>query len=114
MAGGLHGVGSSVVNALSEDLVATVRRDGREYTQSYRRGKPTGKLKRMGAVKGHGTTMHFRPDTELFGKKLSFDAALVRERLEARSYLHKGLKLTLRQGEKGKHRFSPLAGGCER
>ncbi|TPW00773.1 MAG: DNA topoisomerase, partial [Alphaproteobacteria bacterium] len=62
VSGGLHGVGSSVVNALSESLTATVRRDGYEHTQSYRRGEPTGKLKRGGVARGHGTTMHFRPD----------------------------------------------------
>ena len=93
VAGGLHGVGDSVVNALSGELTATVRRDGREYTQSYRRGDPTTKLVKGESTNKHGTTVHFRPDPQIFGDKLKFDAELVRERLEAKSYLHKGLRI---------------------
>src|SRR6516165_182117 len=59
--GGLHGVGSSVVNALSKKLVATIRRDGFEWEQSFRRGKPTTGLKKLGAFRGHGTTIYFEP-----------------------------------------------------
>jgi DNA gyrase subunit B len=102
VSGGLHGVGSSVVNALSEQLVATVRRDGHEYTQSYSRGAPTSKLAKKGEVRGHGTTMYFRPDPQIFGTR-SFDAKEVAERLEAKSYLHKGLRILLvdqKSGEK--------------
>src|SRR5262245_60453840 len=64
--GGLHGVGSSVVNALSHDLVATVRRDGFEYQQKYRRGKPVTPLKKTGTARGSGTTMYFKADPEIF------------------------------------------------
>src|SRR5829696_2193095 len=67
--GGLHGVGSSVVNALSQELTATVKRDGAEWRQSYKRGKPTGKLVKVGAARGTGTTISFRPDPEIFGKQ---------------------------------------------
>ena len=67
--GGLHGVGSSVVNALSEELVATVKRDGAEWKQSYTRGKPTSKLTKGAPARGTGTTIFFRPDPEIFGKQ---------------------------------------------
>src|SRR6476661_5450099 len=59
--GGLHGVGSSVVNALSEELVATVRRDGAEWEQRYERGKAVSKLRKVGSARGSGTTIMFRP-----------------------------------------------------
>lgn len=94
VSGGLHGVGSSVVNALSSQLTATVKRDGHEHQQSYARGVPQTKLKQVGATRAHGTTLHFRPDPQIFGDKQKFDVDTVRERLEAKSYLHKGLRLT--------------------
>ncbi|HKU39690.1 MAG TPA: ATP-binding protein, partial [Polyangiales bacterium] len=102
VSGGLHGVGSSVVNALSSELVATVRRDGSEYRQAFARGAPTGKLKKLGAARGSGTTIQFRPDPQIFGEKTHFDLETVRERLEAKSYLHKGLRITLTDAATGK------------
>jgi DNA gyrase subunit B len=93
--GGLHGVGSSVVCALSAEMTATVRRDGAEWEQTYSRGKPTSKLKKLSGgdkVRGSGTTIRFRPDPEVFGK-LAFDAGEIRERLEAKTYLHRGLRV---------------------
>lgn len=95
VSGGLHGVGSSVVNALAEKLEVRVYRDGYEHVQSYARGKPSNKLKRVGPTRKHGTTIAFSPDPEIFGDRIKFDLALVRERLEARSYLHGGLQITL-------------------
>src|SRR6478752_3927603 len=62
--GGLHGVGSSVVNALSRKLVATIRRDGYEWQQTFKRGKPTGPLEKLDSFRGHGTTIFFEPDPE--------------------------------------------------
>ena len=94
-AGGLHGVGASVVCALSSEMTATVRRDGAEWEQTYSRGKATSKLKKVSSgekVRGSGTTIRFRPDPEIFGK-LAFDAAEIRERLEAKTYLHQGLRV---------------------
>jgi DNA gyrase subunit B/topoisomerase-4 subunit B len=91
--GGLHGVGSSVVNALSEELTATVRRDGGEWRQTFSRGKATARLKKVRDVRGSGTTITFRPDAEIFGERAKFDAELVRERLEGKSYLHRGMKV---------------------
>ena len=91
-AGGLHGVGASVVNALSRELVATVRRDGSQWQMTFKQGKPTGSLKKMGAARGSGTTVFFRPDPTIF-PKVEFDAAVIRERLEVASFLHRGVKV---------------------
>jgi DNA gyrase subunit B len=91
--GGLHGVGSSVVNALSEELCATVRRDGGEWRQTYSRGKPTSKLKKLRAARGSGTSIRFCPDPDIFGVKTRFDADMIRQRLEGKSYLHRGMKV---------------------
>src|SRR5512140_2972516 len=92
-AGGLHGVGASVVNALSKDLVATVKRDGAQWEMRFKQGRPTGPLKSLGPARGTGTTIFFHPDPTIF-PKIEFDAAVIRERLEVASYLHKGLKVT--------------------
>lgn len=96
VSGGLHGVGSSVVNALSESMEVTVRREGFEYTQPYARGLPQAKLKKVGPTRKRGTELHFRPDVQIFGKTLKFDPEVVRERLESKSYLHRGLKVIYR------------------
>ncbi|RYE81482.1 MAG: type IIA DNA topoisomerase subunit B [Myxococcales bacterium] len=96
VAGGLHGVGASVTNALSEKMSAIVWRDGHEHTQSYARGVPLGPVKK-GPLKGKkkGTSIHFRPDPQIFGKDMRFDLGHVRERLEAKAYLHAGLEVVL-------------------
>jgi DNA gyrase subunit B len=91
-AGGLHGVGASVVNALSKDLVATVRRDGQQWEMRFKQGRPTGPLKKLGSARGTGTKVSFHPDQAVF-PKIEFDPALIRERLEIVSYLHRGLKV---------------------
>jgi DNA gyrase subunit B len=92
-AGGLHGVGASVVNALSKELVATVKRDAVTWEQRFHQGKPVAPLKKVGPARGTGTTVFFHPDPVIF-PKIDFDPALLRERLEIASYLHKGVKLT--------------------
>ncbi|MCZ6792163.1 MAG: DNA topoisomerase IV subunit B [Planctomycetota bacterium] len=89
-AGGLHGVGSSVVNALSKQLIARVRRDGFEYEQRFRRGKPTAPMKKIGKARGSGTSVYFKPDDSVF-PKVRFDPQRIREVLEARAYLHRGM-----------------------
>jgi DNA gyrase subunit B/topoisomerase-4 subunit B len=91
-AGGLHGVGASVVNALSKDLVATVKRDGALWEMRFRQGKPTGPLKKLGPARGTGTTVYFHPDASIF-PRIEFDPAVIAERLDIASYLHKGLKV---------------------
>ncbi|WP_163996757.1 DNA gyrase/topoisomerase IV subunit B [Pyxidicoccus caerfyrddinensis] len=89
--GGLHGVGSSVVNALSRKLVVEIKLDGKKHVQNYARGRATTPLKVDGPCRGTGTSVTFEPDPEIFGEKLKFDPETVRERLEAKSYLHKGM-----------------------
>ncbi len=92
-AGGLHGVGASVVNALSEQLVATVKRDGKMYQQRYRRGKPTTALRVVREpVRGTGTTIYFKPDSDLFESVL-FDPAWIAEQLEIKTYLNHNLRI---------------------
>ena len=82
--GGLHGVGSSVVNALSEELVAEVKRDGKLYQQTYERGVPVTKLKTVRKnVRGTGTSIFFRPDPDIF-EAVDLDAALIAETLEVK------------------------------
>ncbi len=93
--GGLHGVGSSVVNALSRKLTATIRRDGFEWQQSFKRGKPTGELQKLGPFRGHGTTIYFEPDPEIF-KTTQIDPKQIRDHLEDMSYIHSGLKITFK------------------
>jgi DNA gyrase/topoisomerase IV subunit B len=92
--GGLHGVGSSVVNALSARLVATVLRDGSEWQQSFVRGRATTALKELGQARGHGTTIYFEPDPQIFGANAPFKADRIRAHLEDMSYIHSGLKIT--------------------
>jgi DNA gyrase subunit B len=111
VAGGLHGVGASVVNALSSDMTATVWRGGKTYSQSYQRGKAKAKLKRGGKTSKRGTSIHFRPDTEIFGKRTIFDTNRVAERLEAKTYLHRGLKIVFVDEKTGDRREFEHPGG---
>src|SRR5262245_35256171 len=90
-AGGLHGVGASVVNALSKELVAHVKRDGAQWEMRFKQGKVTSGLKKVGSARGTGTSVSFRPDPAIF-PKIEFDATIIKERLEVASYLHKSLK----------------------
>lgn len=90
--GGLHGVGSSVVNALSIDFRVHVERDGGVYEQRYSKGQPQSKVKRVGSSRFSGTSIFFRPDPEIF-EDIHFDTDLIRERLEIKAYLLKGLEI---------------------
>jgi DNA gyrase subunit B/topoisomerase-4 subunit B len=99
--GGLHGVGASVVNALSKKLVATIRRDNAEWEMEFRQGKAAGKLKKLGPARGTGTTIYFEPDSQIFAKT-DFNPDTIRERLEIASYIHKGLKVVWHDETTGK------------
>jgi DNA gyrase subunit B len=99
--GGLHGVGASVVNALSKKLVATIRRDGAEWEMEFKQGKATGKLKKLGPARGTGTTISFQPDPQIF-PRTEFNPETIRERLEVASYIHKGLKVIWNDETTGK------------
>jgi len=90
--GGLHGVGSSVVNALSSELIATVHRDGFEWAQSFQRGKPGGPVQKVKPFRGHGTSIFFRPDDDIFRRTL-FNGETIRQHLEDISYIHGGLTI---------------------
>lgn len=110
MAGGLHGVGASVVNALSRELVATVKRDGQAFQMTFKQGRPVGPVKSLGAARGSGTTVFFRPDPTIF-PKVELDAALIKERLEIASYLHRGVKFLLEVEATGtRHAFQHSEG----
>ncbi len=93
--GGLHGVGSSVVNALSEKLVAFVKRDGSLHRQKYSRGLPLGPIEVVGDARGSGTEIFFQPDPEIF-EDVTFDPKLIAERLEIKTYLNSGLRIVFR------------------
>lgn len=90
--GGLHGVGASVVNALSEALEVVVKRDGFEHVQKFVRGKAKGPLKKGKKADKTGTKISFTPDPEIFGKALRFDPERIRKNLDDRSFVHKGVK----------------------
>jgi DNA gyrase subunit B len=94
VSGGLHGVGISVVNALSERLDLEIWRDGAVWTQSYERGKPTARFKKGRAVKSTGTTITFWPDPEIF-EDIEFDFEILSERLRETAFLTRGLKVEL-------------------
>ncbi len=98
--GGLHGVGSSVVNALSSELIATVHRDGFEWSQTYRRGKPVAPVEKVKPFRGRGTTIFFRPDDDIFRRTL-FNSETIRQHLEDVSYIHGGLTIVFRDEQKG-------------
>jgi DNA gyrase subunit B len=94
VSGGLHGVGVSVVNALSERLHVEVRRDGHVWTQDYARGVPTGDLKRGERASETGTTITYLSDAEIF-ENLDFDFATLEQRLRETAFLTRGLRITL-------------------
>ncbi|MCX7666301.1 MAG: type IIA DNA topoisomerase subunit B [Gemmataceae bacterium] len=98
--GGLHGVGASVVNALSRKLIATIRRDGFEWQQKYARGIPQTKVEKLGPNRGHGTTIYFEPDETIF-KVTKFNSEEIKDHLEGMSYIHSGLKIIFKDEVKG-------------
>ena len=99
--GGLHGVGSSVVNALSETLVAQVKRDGALWEQTYQRGVPVTKLKKVrSGVRGTGTAITFTPDDEIFAT-VALDADTIKENLEVKTYLNGALRIVFKNEATG-------------
>jgi len=94
VSGGLHGVGISVVNALSENLTVEVKREGKIYKQSFSYGKPTSKLEVVGKTKKTGTTVTFLPDKEIF-EEIEFNFDTIRQRMREMAFLNRDLKIEL-------------------
>ena len=94
--GGLHGVGVSVVNALSERVEVTVWKDGFEWRQTYSRGKPTSKLEQLGPTRKHGTSVTFSPDPVIFGDDVAFKPARLHRMARSKAYLFRGVEIRWR------------------
>ena len=110
VAGGLHGVGVSVVNALSEWLEVEVRRNGKIFRQRYEKGKPVTKLEIVGSAADTGTKVTFYPDSEIFGNK-QFDYYVIRKRLQELAFLNKGLEIRFIDKRNGKEDVFIYEGG---
>ena len=96
VSGGLHGVGASVVNALSEWLQVFVHRNGHIYTMKFERGKPISKLEIVGETEKTGTTVIFKPDKQIFKETTIYEFETLRSRIQELAFLNKGLKLTIK------------------
>ncbi|MCQ2444019.1 MAG: DNA topoisomerase (ATP-hydrolyzing) subunit B [Mailhella sp.] len=94
VSGGLHGVGVSCVNALSTWLEVTVRRDGKKWRQRYERGNPVTKVECIGEAEGHGTTVRFLPDEDIFRETQVYSFEILQKRFEELAYLNRGLVIT--------------------
>ena len=110
VSGGLHGVGASVVNALSSWLKARVRRDGKVYQQEYRQGIPQREITEVGTANDTGTTITFLADAEIF-TETSYDFNTIRERLQEMAYLNKGLEIKLEDEANDRNRTFYFEGG---
>jgi DNA gyrase subunit B len=110
VSGGLHGVGISVVNALSETLEIEIKRDGKVYQQSYRRGDPQAPLKEVGKTKERGTRVTFKPDNQIFEvSEFSFD--ILSQRLRELAFLNRGIKITIKDERAQKEHEFVYKGG---
>ena len=110
VSGGLHGVGASVVNALSEWVSVDVKRDGKLHHQDYKRGVPTAPVKVIGKAEGTGTTTTFLPDKEIFSE-INYDFDTISERLREMAYLNKGVEIILIDEEHDRERTFYFEGG---
>lgn len=111
VSGGLHGVGVSVVNALSEWLKVEVRRDGKKYAQEFRKGEPTASLREVGKADGTGTTVTFMADGEIF-EELTFDYEILSSKMRELAFLNRGVKITIKKtGEDGQEAEFQYEGG---
>jgi DNA gyrase subunit B/topoisomerase-4 subunit B len=110
--GGLHGVGSSVVNALSSTLIATIQRDGFEWRQEYKRGNPQTDLEKIRPFRGSGSQIFFRPDEQIF-ETIEFDPELIIKRIEISAFLNKGLLITFKNEATNKKVSFQYEGGVQ-
>ncbi|MCB7154210.1 DNA topoisomerase (ATP-hydrolyzing) subunit B [Bacillus stercoris] len=104
VSGGLHGVGASVVNALSTELDVTVHRDGKIHRQTYKRGVPVSDLEIIGETDHTGTTTHFVPDPEIFTETTEYDYDLLANRVRELAFLTKGVNITIEDKREGQER----------
>lgn len=112
VSGGLHGVGVSCVNALSAWLEVTVRRDGKKWRQRYERGVPVTKVEALGNAEGHGTTVRFLPDEEIFETTV-FSFEILKKRFEEMAYLNKGLTIICNDERTNETHIYHAEGGLE-
>ena len=112
VSGGLHGVGISVTNALSEWLVAKVKRDGNVYEQRFSRGVAISKMKIVGKAEGTGTLVHFKPDPQVFSV-LDFSVEILQQRLRELAFLNRGLRITLADDRSDKKQTFQYEGGIK-
>jgi DNA gyrase subunit B len=111
VSGGLHGVGVSVVNALSIEMRTEVYRDGKAYSQTYKRGVPTSAVKKIGETKKQGTSVVFKPDSEIF-ETLEFNFETLSKRLRELAFLNAGIRIVLRDDRgKGREHVFQFKGG---
>jgi len=111
VSGGLHGVGVSVVNALSEHLVARVKRDGHIYEQEYRRGVPQSELRVVGDTEETGTEITFKPDPDIFTETTEFDYEVLQSRIRELAFLNKGIEINLLDERTGQSHSYMYEGG---
>ncbi|WP_392486853.1 DNA topoisomerase (ATP-hydrolyzing) subunit B [Haloimpatiens sp. FM7315] len=112
VSGGLHGVGASVVNALSEHCTVTVYRDGEIWKQEYERGIATTGLNKIGNTDKHGTIVYFLPDTDIF-EDINFDYETLAQRLRELAFLNKGIKISFKDEREDKEDFFHYEGGIK-
>ena len=111
VSGGLHGVGVSVVNALSENLDLTIWRDGKIWRQTYQDGNPKNKIKASGSTKEQGTEIKVKPSKIIFGDSISFDYDILRKKLRELSYLNSGIEISLKDERNSKAETFKSDGG---
>ena len=111
VSGGLHGVGVSVVNALSENLDLTILRDGKVWKQTYKNGNPKNKIKSTGVTKDQGTEIRVKPSKQIFGDAIAFDYDILKKKLRELSYLNSGIEINLKDERNSKSERFKSEGG---